>query len=98
MASGIFVYALGMGLANGCLWRLLMTIKGYSHAMLASMLGFMQTLLLFIGVTVLNEIISYYQFSLWSFTSSMFIFGFIGFLNLVCRLNNFSSDNILLET
>jgi len=80
IAWGIFIYALGMGLANGCLCRLIMTIKGHSHAMLASMLGFLQTLLIATTVTILNEIISYYQFSLWSFTLSMLLFGFIGFL------------------
>ncbi len=80
IALGMLIYALGMGLANGCIMRLVMTITGYSHAMLASMLGFMQTLLLFIGITVTNEFISHQHFSSWSFTLSLFLFGASGFL------------------
>jgi DHA1 family multidrug/chloramphenicol efflux transport protein-like MFS transporter len=80
---GILIYAFGMGIANGCIWRLIMTVKGHSHSMLAAMLGFLQTLSFAVGVTVLNEFISYYQFSFLSFTASIFIFGLIGFLLLI---------------
>lgn len=80
IAIGLLIYALGMGLANGCIWRLIMTIKGYSHSMLATMLGFMQTLFFTIGITVSNEFISHYKFSLYSFTSSLCLFGFLGFI------------------
>lgn len=77
IAIGLFFDALGLGFANGCLWRLVMTIKGYSHAMLASMGGFVQTFFMAVGVTIINEIISYHQFSFASFIFSIFIFGFV---------------------
>lgn len=79
ITSGLFIYAFGMGLANGCLWRLIMTVQGYSHAMLASMMGFMQALVFSVGIVVLNNIMDHYQFSLLCFSSSVFLCGFIGF-------------------
>lgn len=89
ISIGMMIYALGMGLANGCLWRLLLTIKGHSHAMLAAMLGCLQTLFLTIGVVVFNEVISYYHFSFLSFTLSSFIFGFLGFLVTIIFIGNY---------
>lgn len=80
ISAGLFMNALGLGFANGCLWRLVMTIKGYPHAMLASMGGFVQTLFMAVGVTIVNEVISYYQFSFASFIFSIFIFGFAAFV------------------
>lgn len=89
ITMGIFVFALGMGLANGCIWRLIMTIKGFPHSMLASMEGFIQTISFAVGITLVNEYISYYQFSLFSFVSSLFIFGFIGFLLMMVYIANY---------
>lgn len=76
---GLFVYTFGMGLVNGCIIRLIMSIKGYSQSMLAAMLGFMETLLFFIAITLMNEYFIHFQFSLLSFTVSSFIFGVISF-------------------
>lgn len=80
IAIGILIYTLGLCLANGCLWRIILTIKGYSHGMLAAMLGCLQTLLLFIGITITNMIINYYKFASISFTMCLFTLGFFGFL------------------
>lgn len=80
IALGLFFSAFGLGLANGCIWRLVMTIKDYSHAMLASMLAFMQTLLMAIGITVLNEVMHFYNFSLLSFSLAVSMFGITAFI------------------
>lgn len=76
IAISLFFYVLGMGLANGCIFRLIMTIEGYSNSMLSSMLGFLQMLFFVVGITVINQFMSYYKFVLWSFTLSVCVFGF----------------------
>ncbi len=76
ISISLFFYALGMGLANGCIFRLIMTIEGYSNSLLSSMLGFLQMLFFVIGITIMNEFMSYYKFALWSFTLSVCVFGF----------------------
>lgn len=83
IVAGMFITSLGIGLANGCLWRLILSIKGHSHAMLSSALGFMQALFLALGIALLNEFISHYHFALWSFSISLFVFGLLGFLLLI---------------
>lgn len=77
---GLFFYALGMGLANGCLCRLILTVQGYSHSLLSSMFGFIQSLFFVVGITVINEFMSYWHFALWSFALSLGIVGFVGLL------------------
>ncbi len=79
IVAGLFVHTLGVGIANGCIMRLVMSIKGYSHVMLASMLGVMQAILFAVILTIMNEYFSYLQFSLMSFTTASFIFGLIAF-------------------
>lgn len=79
---GLFFYALGLGLANGCICRLIMTIEGYSNSMLSSMLGFVQMLFFVVGITVLNEFMSYFKFELWSLTLSLSLFGFTGLIGV----------------
>ncbi len=77
--AGLFIHTLGVGIANGCIMRLIMSIKGYSHVMLASMLGVMQAILFAVILTIMNAYFSYFQFSLMSFTISSFVFGLIAF-------------------
>ncbi len=76
IAVALFFYALGMGLANGCVYRLIMTIEGYSNSMLSSMIGFLQMLFFVVGIAVINEFMNYYKFALWSFTLTLCLFGF----------------------
>ncbi len=83
IVMGMFITSLGEGLANGCLWRLILTIPGYSHAMLSATFGFMQALLFAIGIEVMNRFISHHHFELWSFAYSVFLFGTLGFLLLL---------------
>lgn len=77
---GLFLYSLGMGLANGCIMRLIMSIQGYSHGIIASILGCFQTLFFALGITVMNEYYSHFNYSLWSFAASSFGFGLIAFI------------------
>lgn len=73
----MFFYALGMGLANGCIFRLIMTIEGYSNSMISAMLGFIQMLFFVVGITLINEFMNDYKFALWSFTLSVCVFGLV---------------------
>lgn len=82
ITSGLFIYALGMGLANGCIWRIVVTIKPFSHTTLSSMLVFVQALMFVIGIALTNEFMSHHHFELWSFSSTNFLFGLIGFILL----------------
>ncbi len=86
---GLFFYALGMGLANGCICRLIMTIEGHLNSMLSSMLGFVQMVFFVIGITLMNELMSYYKFALWSFTLSVGLFGFAGLVLLIKYISSY---------
>jgi len=79
IAIGLCMYNFGIGLMNGCIIRLVMSIQGYSKNILATMMGFVETLLFFVGITVMNEYFIYFKFSLLSFTVSSLIFGLIGY-------------------
>lgn len=87
ISIGLLFYGLGMGLANGCIWRLTMTIKGYSHSVIASMLGFMQMLFFVTVLILVNQYISFHQFALWSFSWSAFLFGIIGFILIIIYIS-----------
>jgi len=91
IVAGLFITSLGIGLANGCIWRLVLSIKGHSHAMLSSTLGFMQALFFAIGISLINEFISYYHFELWSFSISLFAFGALGFLLLINYISTYKN-------
>jgi len=75
---GLFFYAFGMGIANGCINRLVMTLPGYSQNILSSMLGFILSVVVVIGISVINEWVSYFAFALGSFSLSLCLCGFIG--------------------
>lgn len=74
---GLGIYSFGIGLVNGCIIRLIMSIKGYTQSMIAAMVGFIETLAFFIAITVMNEYFIYFKFSLLSFTVLVFVFGLI---------------------
>jgi DHA1 family multidrug/chloramphenicol efflux transport protein-like MFS transporter len=77
---GLLIYSLGLGIANGCIMRILMSSKNFPLGMKAAMLGFIQTFLLVIGITVTNKICGHFDFSLPSFTLSCLAFGSLAFL------------------
>ena len=56
VVSGQFFYTLGLGLANGCLYRLVLSNKAYSTNIASTLLGFSQSLAFVIGITVINSL------------------------------------------
>lgn len=79
VALGLLVYSLGIGLANGCIMRLLMSSKQFPLSMLAAMLGFIQSLLLVVGITMVNKICSHFDFTTLSFTLCSLVCGIIAY-------------------
>ncbi|MCD6047377.1 MAG: hypothetical protein K0S08_1024 [Gammaproteobacteria bacterium] len=78
--SGQFIYTLGLGLANGCIFRLVMANKAFSTNLLSTMFGFIQTLAFAVGIFIANSICQYFNFSLLSFALTSFTFGFAALL------------------
>lgn len=79
VVSGFSIYTLGVGLANGCLFRLVMSIKDLPSALLSTMLGFIQTLFFVIGIIISNRIFHYFDYSLLSFTLACFACALLAF-------------------
>lgn len=79
IVAGQFIYTLGLGLANGCIMRLIMSNKAFPQGMVASLFGFIETLLLVLGISITNKIFAYYDFSLLSFTVCSFGFGILAY-------------------
>jgi len=80
LTSGFLIYGLGLGLVYGCVMRLILSMKNFSQAMLAAMFGFVQTLLMALSIILTNYLYSHFDFSMPSFTISIFGFGVIAFL------------------
>lgn len=80
IVGGLFIYTFGLGITNGCIIRLVMSIKELPTGMVASMLTFIQTLLFVIGIAVINIILTHFDFSLLSFTVSTFVTGAIAYM------------------
>lgn len=78
---GMFIYNLGLELANGCVTRLVMTLKGLPSGMVATLFGFIEMVFLIIAITIANKIAHHYDYNLLSFTASI-CFGGIGALLL----------------
>lgn len=68
---GMFIYNLGLGLANGCVTRLVMTLKGLPSGMVATLFGFIEMVFLIIGIVLTNKIAHHYNYNLLSFTASI---------------------------
>jgi DHA1 family multidrug/chloramphenicol efflux transport protein-like MFS transporter len=80
IVAGLFIYTFGIGLVNGCVMRLIMTIKGYSQGLLATLLSFIETFLFVIAIMLSNQLFNYFNFSFLSFTSVNFLLGVIGYI------------------
>ncbi len=80
LSSGEGIYSLGLGISNGCLFRLIMSDKKFSTGLLSSLLIFIQMLLFFIGIGLTNKIFAHYEYSLQSFAFTSLVFGCIVFL------------------
>lgn len=80
IVSGLFIYTLGLGLANGCLFRLVMSLEGLPSGLVATLLGFIQMLLFGLGIMLSNKISNYFDYSLLSFAMSTLFFGLIAYL------------------
>jgi len=83
---GLLIYSLGLGITNGCIMRMLMSSKNFPLSMIAAMVGFIQTLLFVIGITLTNSICSHFDFSLLSFCLCAFGSGVIAYW-LISRFN-----------
>ncbi len=79
VVAGLLIYSLGIGIADGCIMRLLMSSKHFPLSMLAAMLGFIQSLLLVVGITVTNKICSHFDFTTLSFTLCSLVCGTIAY-------------------
>lgn len=77
VVSGQFLYTLGLGLANGCLYRLVLSSKEYSTNMASTLLGFSQSLSFVIGITLTNSVIHHFHYSIQSFTLVSLGFGLV---------------------
>lgn len=75
---GLFFYVFGIGLANGFISRLIITIEGFPHHILSTMYGFIQTLIFVLVISVVNILMDYFSFLLRSFSWSAFLVGLIG--------------------
>ncbi len=76
---GQFFYTLGLGLANGCLYRLVLSIKICSTNVLSTLLGFSQSLCYALGIALCNSFLQYWQYSVLSFTLMTLLFGCCAF-------------------
>lgn len=64
VAVGLFLYTLGFGLANGSIFRIIMSIdKKLSQSMSASLLFFLQTLFFAIGIEISNALCKHFDYS-----------------------------------
>jgi DHA1 family multidrug/chloramphenicol efflux transport protein-like MFS transporter len=86
---GLFFYVFGMGLANGCISRLIITLEGYPHNIISSMFGFIQTLFFVLGISAVNEWMNHLAFVTWSFSLSLCLFGFIGLLVVTSFISSY---------
>ena len=73
LAWGLFVYSFGLGLTNGSIIRIIMSNKGVSPSMAASLMTFTQTLAFAIGIQLSDWWCSKYNYSALSFTTTCLI-------------------------
>ena len=92
LAVGLFFYTLGFGLANGSIFRIIMSIDPkLSQSMSASLLFFLQTLFFAIGIEISNSVCKHFNFS--SLSSSLcWLFCAIIFLFLTFKLSSRIKD------
>lgn len=65
VAAGLLIYMLGFGLANGSIFRIIMSSDpGLSQSMSASLLFFLQTLFFAIGIEASNSLCQYFDYSI----------------------------------
>lgn len=75
-----FVYTLGLGLLNACVYRLVMADKAFSGNMISSLMFCIQALIFVVGISITNEICEAFDFSLLSYTLSCLVLGAISLL------------------
>ena len=74
------IYTFGLGLSNSCLFRLVMSNKALPTGMTSSMLVFIQTLFLSLGIAFMNKIAYHFDYTLLSFTLTSLVFGCLAFV------------------
>lgn len=78
VSLGMFCYTFGLGFCNAIIFRVIGKLEVVSNNMLFSMMSFIQTLLMGIGVELVNKIIQPFNYNTLSFTISCLIFGLLG--------------------
>ena len=73
--AGLFLYMLGLGIFNGSIMRIIMSDKNNPQSMVVSMMVFIQTLIMAVGIEVINHINELFNFSLRSYSIICFIIG-----------------------
>ncbi len=74
IAAGLFIYSLGLGLANGSIMRIIMSNKNVSQSMAASLMTFSQTLSFAIGIEISDFFCDKFNYSGLSFTFACLVF------------------------
>ncbi len=77
---GLFLYMLGLGIFNGSIMRIIMSGKDNPQSMVVSLMVFIQTLVMAVGIEVINHIIGIFNFSLRSYSIICFIIGCVMFI------------------
>jgi DHA1 family multidrug/chloramphenicol efflux transport protein-like MFS transporter len=77
LSLGLLIYCLGFGIANGSIYRIIMSNSQVSQSMAASLMTFSQTLLYALGIQLTDYIASFSNYSALSFTSACLISGSI---------------------
>lgn len=76
---GQFFYTLGLGLANGCLFRLVLANKTHSTNLTSTVLGFSQSFSFAASIALVNQILHYFHYSLLSYTVTTLVIGIVAF-------------------
>lgn len=89
IAMGMFVYSFGFGIFNSLSMRLVMTTPNVPQNMLTSLMVFIHTAILALGIAVANKISDYFNYSFYSFTLICVFIGciFMLFAFFYARMN-----------
>lgn len=80
IAFGMFLYSFGLGIFNNLVIRLIMTIPNLAPSMVSSLMVFIQTFILSLGMEVSTRICAVFNYSLLSFVSINLILGCMFFI------------------
>ena len=77
--GGLFLYMFGLGIFNGSIMRIIMSGKEHTQGMVVSLMVFIQTLSMGVGIEIINYLNGLFGFSLVSYSIICFIIGCVMF-------------------